>query len=293
LNRLAWIFFCAALSLGFVILHWHTADYMSADFQVDWHRKILAGEGPYPDQYRLLTYWLAEGLMRLGVAFQFAYALIRFVFTTAALLVFARYLGRWFDPRECVLGVLLLAWGHPLTAAYEAMQPTDPLNLLVFAVALELLAAGKDLWLVPLVAIGTLNRETALLIAPLVLVIRRRWGVALACGVVGLSVYLGLRAVIGLKAAYAPTNVIHFLRANVEDWAAWALVAAFFNLAFVFAVRGYRRAPEFLRRAGALAPALLVVYASVGYLREIRLLLPALLVTIPLTLEGLRGDYRA
>src|SRR5947199_1625667 len=43
--------------------------------------RIVAGQGPYPDQYRVLTYALVQGLMALGMQFASAQALVRFAFT--------------------------------------------------------------------------------------------------------------------------------------------------------------------------------------------------------------------
>src|SRR5947209_5978461 len=157
------LFLCAAISAGLALLHWRTVDMRDQAFQLEWHRAIVSGHGPYPEQYRILRFRIADLLMRAGLSLPWAYGLLRFSFTTASLLIFYRFLRAWFEPLHALLGFFMAAAILPFSYLYYGMQVTDPLNMLVFFLAAWAIRDGRDNWLFPLVAVGMLNRETVIL----------------------------------------------------------------------------------------------------------------------------------
>ena len=54
----------ALLGIGNGMLHWQSVDRSWRDYQADEHMRVIAGNFYSPDQYRILTYALAEGLVR-------------------------------------------------------------------------------------------------------------------------------------------------------------------------------------------------------------------------------------
>ncbi len=301
LSNAALVHLSAALAAGLCLLHWSMVDYPERLFQLSWHNAIIANQGPYPEQYRFLSFFLAEGLMRLGLPFDWAHAALRWLFTSASLFVFYRYLTAWFDPLVALLGYFMFAAVLPFTYLFYGMQVTDPLNMLVFLLAFWAIRDGKDAWLFPLVVLGMLNRETVLMIPLLYACVRfdqtspRRWlWRAAVLAIIAAAIYAGLRFVFGLKAPYAPSGlgaVSGFWHRNAARWTGWVQALAFFNLALLYAWRHLERRPVFLRRALLLVPPFLAIHLSVGNLREIRLFLPLLPVLIPLTLMELTQSH--
>jgi hypothetical protein len=291
---------CAAIAAASGLLHAMLVDGPAHDGQVDAHLLLITGRGPYPDQYRILSFLLAEGLMRLGVPFSLSYQLPRFVFTAASLYVFHEYLRGFVRPSLALLGLFMLAAALPLTFLFYSMQPSDPLNMLVFFLGFWALARYRDEWLVPLTAVGVLNRETALLLPLLQALVRvrrappARWLPSFClASLAGVAGYAGLRVVFGLRPAYAPVFPPVYWRANAIDRATWIQLAGFFNLTLWMGWRAWRVQPEFLRRAVWLVPLFLVIHFSVGNVREVRYFLPLLPVLVPITLIALERAEEA
>ena len=252
-----------------------------------WHHEMITGAAPAPNQYRPLTPWLAEILWRLmpGAGVTTAYFLLRAVVTGATLMVFHRYLRVWFSPVAAAAGTLCLAAIIPYTQQ-RVVQESDPINLLVFVAAFWAIAVRKDRLLLPLVLVGTLNREAAALIPAVYLV--ARWGELpagrLATRTAALTaawgiVYGGLLWGYGLREYYCPT-VMFFV--NVGSWKPTAYLVVLFGVMWVLAFRAGGDAPRFLRRALWLV----IPYAALHYVlarvEEVRLFLPFAPVVIPL-----------
>lgn len=301
------LFLSLALASGLGLLHWRMVDVHNLDFMRSWHSAIIEGRGPYPDQYRFLVFFLAEGLVRLGLPVTGAHSLLRLLFTSASLYVFYRYLAGWFSPMTSLLGFFMLAAVLPLTYLFYRMQVTDPLNLLIWILALWAMRDRRDLALYSLIAVGMLNRETVILIPVLYACVRagtaplRAWlPHALALALLAAGMYAGLRLLFGLREPYVGSGLASlpdFWRFNARHWAGWVQVLAFFNLALIFAWRDLGRRPVFLRRALWIVPIFVAIHFSVGHLREIRLDLPLIPILVPLTLmaleERLTGPPRA
>jgi hypothetical protein len=293
---------CTLIAAANGLLHYHLVDGPTHEGQFNAHLLLIHGRGPYPDQYRVLTPFLAEGLMLLGLSFVAAYQLLRFVFVAASLCVFHQYLLAWVRPALALAGLFALAAVLPFTYLFYTMQPGDPLNMLVFFLAFLALSRERDAWIVPLVIVGVLNRETAVLLPLLHALVRyrrdprSRWiALCVTEAVLAAGIYAGLRAVIGSRAPYAPISPLHYWKANASDALALVQVLGFFNLALWLSWRDWRHKPAFLRRTAWMVPVFFVVYGSFGYLREIRYFLPVLPVVVPLALLTLqrRSDVAA
>jgi hypothetical protein len=180
------------------------------------------------------------------------------------------------------------------------MQVSDPLNMLVFFLAFWAMREQRDGWLVPLVGIGMLNRETPLLIPLFYAAVRwgrpwREW-LPLCLGTLFLAaaVYFGVRLAYGPKPACCSTDPLEHLVINFTDWRAYVDSVAVLNLALWGGWLGWRRRPNFLRRLALMVPVFMVPYLMFGTVREARYYLPVLAVLIPMTLfyllEVIRGE---
>ncbi|UCC67845.1 MAG: hypothetical protein JSV79_12130, partial [Armatimonadota bacterium] len=260
-----------------------------------WHMDMVLGSAPAPNQYRPLTPWLAEGvargLVQLGaspaVALFYAYLLLRGVVTGLGLFFFDRYLRVWFSGAGAASGALCLAAILPFTYQ-RVVQESDPINLLVFVLAFWAIARERDLALIPLVAVGTLNRETTAMIPALYLL--ARWGQrpgrdtawkTAAIGGAWLAVYGALRLGYGSRDYYC--DVLMWSQ-NWSSWVPTVQVLLVFGALWVLAFLGARHGgPTMLRRALWLVPPYVALHYVVAMADEVRLFLPLAPVLIPLS----------
>src|ERR1051325_361968 len=106
------------LGIGNGMLHWQAVDRSWRDYQADEHVRIIAGTFFSPDQYRILTYALAEGLVRVGLPIHSAHEVWRGIVSTGALFLFYRFARGWFTPMLALMGMFMLAAAIPLTYVY-------------------------------------------------------------------------------------------------------------------------------------------------------------------------------
>jgi hypothetical protein len=253
-----------------------------------WHAEMVAGSAPAPNQYRPLTPWLAELLLRIlpGLSVQSAYQLLRAVTTGIALFLFDRYLRVWFTPAAAAAGALCLAALLPFSYLY-VVQESDPINLLFFVLAFWALARERDLLLIPVVLIGALNREATAMIPAAYMLARSGQRpaaeVAVRTAAIGgawAAVYGGLLWIYGPREYYCQ---VVMLGTNLSSWAPSARVLLLFGVMWALAVVGARRGPLLLRRIVWLVPPYLVLHYVVALVLEVRLFLPLAPVIIPLS----------
>jgi hypothetical protein len=282
------------LGVGNGMLHWQAVDRPWRDYQAAEHARVIAGTFDSPDQYRIMTYALAEGLVRLGVPVHSAHEIWRVIFTATALFVFYRFVRGWFPPLQAALGMFMVAAAIPLTYVYYMMQVSDPLNTLIFFLAFWAMREQRDLWLLPLVGVGMLNRESPLMLPVFYMAVRwgqpwRSWiGLLLATTLLAIGVYFGLRLWIGPRPPCCSTDPIEHLLINFTDWRAYVDALGVLNIALWAGWLGWRRRPAFLRRAALVVPVFLIPYLMFGTVREARYYLPVLAVLVPMTLFYLR-----
>jgi hypothetical protein len=253
-----------------------------------WHLDMIGGHAPAPNQYRPLLPWLAEfaRLVLPSGDLATAYMILRGLVTGLGLYVMDGYLRTWFRPGAAAAGALFLAAIVPFTY-YPMIQESDPLNLLAFVAAFWALAAGRDLWLIPLVLVGTLNRETTAMLPAVYLLARwgreplarvlSRTGILVACWV---AVYGGLLLLYGRREYYTdPVQLAH----NFSSGLPLFVVMLTFGAAWVAPWLAGKEAPELLRRNLWLVPPFVVLQCVVARVDEVRLFLPLAPILIPLT----------
>ncbi len=259
-----------------------------------WHVEMVMGEAPAPNQYRPLTPWLAEGLGFLvgqwvkspTLALFYTYLLLRGLVTGIALLCFDRYLRTWFSSGAAAAGALCLAAIMPFTYQ-RVVQESDPINLLVFVLAFWAIASRRDLALIPLVAVGTLNLEAAAMIPAVYLL--ARWGEKPAREIVWKTAAIGgaWGVVYGaLHLGYGSRDYYCDVVMWSQNWSGWVptvRVVLVFGALWVLAFLGARTGgPAMLRRALWLVPPYVALHYVVARADEVRLFLPLAPVIIPL-----------
>lgn len=123
LNKTAIVFLVIYLSLSWILTsnYLFTHDkYVINGYWETWHEEIKSGtKGLDGDsnQFRLLSFWMAEGTSKVFnyPEIYLAYQINRFLITFLLLLIFHSFLLKWFDHKESFLGVLILAAITPVT----------------------------------------------------------------------------------------------------------------------------------------------------------------------------------
>jgi len=277
---------------------------------------MVGGSAPAPNQYRPLTPWAAQVLsyvMPSGnpVAAYFTtlfgvpagmveivavYATLRGLLTGVTLICFDRYLRTWLSPGAAAAGAMCLAAILPFTYL-RVVQESDPVNLLVFVLAFWALARERDLLLIPLVLVGTLNRETTAMIPGLYLV--ARWGQkpprevawrTAALAAAWAAAYGGMVLIYGQREYYC--NVVMVWR-NLSSWVPTAHVGLLFGAMWVLAFLGGKKGPLLLRRSLWLLPPYLVLHYIVAMVIEARLFLPFAPAIIPLSWWAVLPETRS
>ncbi|WP_033294073.1 hypothetical protein [Amycolatopsis jejuensis] len=211
-SRRAWTYLAlAAVTLINVISH--------ADVQKEAHTRRFGDALSYyqmsvqtgapvenPFALRMLSPWLVHRAQLLtGLSFDTLWLALTVIATFAAILVFFEFL--WNHLRLQLFTAALMAvalsctfWYAPYAFSNAAL--VDPLNNLVYVVALWLAFRGRLVAFTIVVVVGALNKETALLLAPLypVLAWTRRRSLrdrqvllGLAATVVAIGAYIGYR----------------------------------------------------------------------------------------------------
>jgi hypothetical protein len=159
-----------------------------------------------PFALRMLSPWLVHVANKLtGLSLDSLWLAFTLVMTLASVIVFFEFLWthlklQLFTSAFAAAALACTFWYAP----YALSNPylVDPLNNLLYLIALWLLFRRKLIWFTVVIIVGTINKETTLLLAPLYPILawtRSRtwrdkdvlWGV-LAC-VVAIAAYIGFR----------------------------------------------------------------------------------------------------
>lgn len=280
--------------------------------QMEKHVDIMQGDAGDPWQYRVLTEYMAEALLRLVKLIDYprpgisTFVLFRFlqnllIFSLAA--VYYRKLG--LNNYLTLLGLSILAWGMT-----HALYDSDLSFNLYSDIAFYLLAGifilkRKYIWIIPLVGLAALNRETSGLIPFMLLAaylverppeIKLRTVIAivvagiLVYGIIFFSVrwYYGPRELI---TAYGYRPGYGIFRFNIDRFVTWMQLTLTLGIIPIMAIVAMRRWPPILRSYfWAVVPIWFGIHIIAAILAESRLVLvPQALVFIPGVLFGIPG----
>jgi hypothetical protein len=296
------------LSLLLVQLHGEMVNFgPKAGKRAERHEQILQGEGASPWAYRLAVPWMAEAsgavVELAGLperrATELAYLFWRWVFTFGLFLLFHRYLGHWVPPPYPLLGTLLLAGLHGPAFAHYWFQPASSLDLLLWTAAAVITLEGRWPWILPLMLLGGINRETSVFIVlihgalcwgrvPLGALLPRVAALAVAWALP----FGAVRVLVGSAEWSHALPALGMLPTNLGQ-PAWLLYAAcLWGVLWVLPALRWRALPPRLRALVLVMLPYLALQLYFGRIREVRLLLPMGLALIPVLLLALRDEGR-
>lgn len=303
-----------ALALALFTVHYQIRFMELAWFErVQWDRtcQVMAGESGTPWQYRVFTDGIVYGTVRLFQALQLprpigvAFVLIRLIQNTLAFSLavsFYRRLG--LSLMEGLFGISLLAWGM-CHALYDGdLTFNTYTDISIFLTAGLFILSGRYRWLIPLMVVAPLNRETSGCIPFMLLFSQLRWRrgpripretlvTGAVCFLQWAVIIAGLRAVFGVKPYIVPTAgerpILPLLLYNLTWPRTWIFLFSTLGLVPLLALASWRGWSPALRHFfWAVVPIWFPVHFCLAHAPETRLfLVPQTLIFIPGALFGI------
>jgi hypothetical protein len=281
--------------------------YIEEGTQLERHRAVIEGTAITPWQYRILSEYvvagLISGLTEMSVPRPVFTGFISFrlvqnitIFILAAW--YYRKLG--LSMYVTLLGLTLLAWGMTHSLYHSDLSLNTYSDLILYLLAGLIILYGHYWWIIPVTALGALNRETSGLIPFMLLAYHAypwpRRGVSktpILIAVLALAVFtvifLGVRYLYGPRPLIYPIGIGMSIRVNFLNPHAWAQLALTFGILPFMALFFHSRWPRILKAFfWALFPAWVPIILYTSHMAETRLfLVPHALVIIPGVLFGL------
>jgi hypothetical protein len=305
------------------------------------YAQFETGQTPAPFQYRALTAWILQAAHRYlpspeslvrhlppvmqGVE-SFTLVLIAFVSVAGACFIVRLALRHltsddevWSDWGSLLVIPMcyyhyLLAFGHPCCTPLQL--PYDLPSVAFFAVAIWLVVTKQDLWLYPVIALSTLNRESTVFLILLLALYRsgemspqelrskKGWQLAANCIALG-TVWIAMRVWLHhLYPNLQPTSGPHWagFEIHVVDNIGyllrpyyWTSFLSLFGFTWIFVYRYWREIPGAgLRRSLWIGPIYLVAMYVVGVLSEIRIfgeLVPLFVIAFVMLLREMLKEH--
>lgn len=282
--------------------------------RLELHSQIIAGTALSPYRYRILVPFAAEfftkvlsTVVSVKAAFLLSYAAYDLLAVFFLLTILFLWLRTWFNREQSLIGVLFVAGTMPIALQDHYFQPWSLLEAGLFVAAL-LAIHRKRYWLLSfLVALASLNRETAVFI-PLAFFLtidkksffntrsKNDWKPVLLFGqllLIWAIVFWGLRYSLG-SAPHIATIAGLLARNTSLGSLFYTFVngSLFLGGLWVFALLGFRYAPRFIKRVALIVPFYLITVIIWGVWPEVRLLMPLYPVLVPLGLSFLYSEEK-
>lgn len=269
---------------------------------VDFHRDIVERVAANPFRYRILGPYLISMFGSSDIQIATGYAVAHLIAFPLMFMALFRWLRVWLSESSALLGVCLVAAYAPLFMQVWVASIYSAIEVIVLATALTVLALHPRRWewvFVLLVVVGTLNRETALLLplayaAVYVTEWRTRgyWLRGALFGGVWAAAFVGLRVWLGpAPEAVDPAFAWALNTGNVSNATHRSVNGILNNLLFLpiwlLYLSNWRYAPAPLKRLALPALVYAGMFLVFGVWDEVRLLLPLLVLTLPVALRGL------
>lgn len=286
--------------------------YLEQGLQIQRHNDVLQGSAPNPWQYRILADYLVEGVIQLfknlDVSHPVGSAFIAFRFVQNVLifwLAYSYYRKLTLPPAHALVGMAVLAWGMTYATYDSDLQFNTYFDMIFYLLAGLLILAKRPLWMIPLMVLAALNRETSGLIPFLVLALILPWNASannrkiILPAVAGLVIFAIIFAGLRLMYPNQPISVPHgqhmgleLLRYNLFRALTWTQLFATVSIVPALALLAYRKWPAPLQVFfWVLIPVWMLIHPFTSVMAETRVfLVPQVLILIPGALFLLKTD---
>ena len=280
--------------------------YLETGNQIQRHQAVMDGTAPNAWQFRVLSEFVTEGLIRvfkrLNIPHPIAAAFLSFrLFQNLLIFLIAAFYYRRLGLNDylVLIGQGALAWGMTHALFDSDLQFSNYSEIIFYLAAALIILHGKDIWIIPIIILAALNRETSGAIPFMLLAARlqlrprihipKKSGLvfAAACAIY-LIVFLGLRYFYGLDRPVSGRVGLSLFMKHIVEFRAWALMAATLGVFPFIAIASYRTwHPTFKALFWAVTPIWFIIIPFTGGLMETRhYLVPQSLIFIPGALLG-------
>lgn len=309
LEKISFLIFIGALSLYVLyeqVVNCHAIDMATQLFR---HNNVLEGKSEFfnPWQYRVLSVYLVEFLqlffLRIFDNHYYAFYFLRFLQNLAIFVVAYKYYKALELKSDflIVLGILLLGYNMSHSVFQSDLSLNTYFDVLFYLLTGYLIVMNKALWILPLIVIAALNRETSILI-PILLAgcaidftnkkIANRQNIKIAVWslvffmiiFISLRLYYGMPSAVGIHGMQSPLEYLKFnltfFRMYPELFGTLGIIPLIVILRFK-SLNNYLRTFFFL-----LVPVWFIIHFLKSTAVETRLfLVPQALVFIPACLK--------
>lgn len=290
-----YFFFAWILTSNYLFTH---EKYVANGYWETWHEEIYSGakglEGD-SNQFRLLSFWLAEGTSKVfDQPIYSAYLINHFIVTFMILCIFHLFLLKWFDHKGSFGGVLILAAITPVTYL-PLLQEADIYLQLFFLIGLWMVRDNKWLWLIPLIFMATFAKETIIFLVIFYLILNwprdNKFHLALKA----------MAMMVGWGIAFYMTRYLFFDGGNSVLWQLphnidgllnifnhhspftniFLLFIPLFGFFWVLSFWDLKKKPDYFRAAVPFLIIYMVLHFILGWPEETRIILPLAFLVIP------------
>ncbi len=288
--------------------------YLEQGLQIQRHTAVLQGTAGNPWQYRVLADYLVEATIRLfqnlDVLHPVSSAFIAFRFVQNCLIFLLGYLyyrKLGLSSAYALIGLSLLAWG--MTYAYydSDLQFNTYFDVIFYLLAALAILLDQHLWMIPIMLLAALNRETSGLIPfmslALILPLRaetkspRRKTIIIAATSLAIfaAIFVSLRLIFPNQSISVPRGHymgLDLLQYNLFRAITWAQLFATLSITPALALFAYKSWHPALRIFfWVIVPAWFLIHPFTSVMAETRVfLVPQVLIFIPGALFLLKTD---
>jgi hypothetical protein len=279
------------------------------------HVAVLNDTAQNPWNYRPLADWLVEPALIASRALHVPHAVATGFIAMRMMQNILIFAAGWFyyrmlglGERQSIIGLLVLSFCFLHALPHADLSFNTYFDLLFYLIAAILVVQQRYLWLIPLAALASCNRETGLVI-PMMSVLpalysegrkavtRRRWIEAGIGTLLFLAVFTAIRIVrhkdVGDWAKrWGNEQGWPTLSMNLHNLETWIFAAVIFSILPLFSIVRFRSLPLLLKSFWwPLVPVWVLVHYLSVYAGEVRYyLVPMAVVLIPALLWPLPGE---
>lgn len=317
-NNISNFFFYAILSLYIVFVQGTDMSAITLDRQVFRHHSMLEGNSEFfnPWQYRILSTYFVEIFHRIlhffnsSIDYVKSFLIFRFL-QAMGLFYLTRYLYQLYGVKNHLLlhaGTIILGLTMANSVYHSDLSISTYFDVLFYVLSAILIIKKQYVWIIPVTALGVLNRETSAFIPLMLIVSTIDWQrrsldksiliisilscLTFAAGFVGVRLYYGFRPpeIIADKSLY---SIIDYLRYNFTFLRSYPLLVGTLTFIPVIIIMYFKQLPLLMRQwFWLIVPAWFLIHYSYALVSESRLfLVPHTLIFIPAFLWLIENRY--
>lgn len=263
-----------------------------AESNTSWQQRLQSAvlqldQNQIPHSYRFLSHGTLATLEWLSGSFAFARGAFRVLFNALLFAAILRYARVYLRPPFAIAAVLASVMIYPVTIAWYAGQPVDPMSHVSFIACLYFFARRNDAAVAPTLVLGVLAKESVAALA----VCRAFYGPNRLRSTSVAALYAGLAVATLIAVRYAVTQGTFayakisgvgtgHLWANLKGWDEWSLQYLFtLGILAPGTWLGWRLMDRpFQLTCLVLTVSLVLSSALFSWLNEVRNLMPALVM---------------